>query len=249
VESRDDALIYSTPVFSEPLTVAGKIRCRLYASSDRYDTDWSVRITDVYPDGRSILVTDNILMARHRRGFDRQDSLVPGQPDTFDIDVWSTAHVFNSGHRLRAVISSSNYPRFEKNPNTGAPFLRDDPVYLTARQKIYREIGLPSRLILPVIAIGNPVHEEPLSPRVGSDFPVISVPTVARILKIAYRTTRGQLTLSVFDATGRLIDRSRDPTPDGKNRTRVIPGLPSGVYFIRVCCRGQTRVYKTVVVD
>jgi len=249
VEGRADVLLYSTPVLLEPLTVAGKIKCLLYASSDRYDTDWSVRITDVYPDGRSILVTDNILMARHRHGFDRQDSLVPGMPDTFNIDVWSTAHVFNTGHRLRTIISSSNFPRFERNPNTGAPFLRNDPVYVTARQKIYRETGLSSRLILPVLTAGSPVHEELVKPQAGTDFPEIKVPAVGRDLMVAYRASSGSLELSIFDAAGRLIDRFRDSNSEGQNRTMVIPGIPAGIYFIRADNGRQTRIFKTVIVN
>ncbi|MBN2465839.1 CocE/NonD family hydrolase, partial [candidate division WOR-3 bacterium] len=138
IEGRTDVLVFETPELASGLAVIGKIRCVLYAASDCYDTDWSVRVTDVYPDGRSMLITDGIQMARHRHGFDREDSLVPGVPDTFDIDVGSTANVFAPGHRLRVIISSSNYPRFEKNPNTGAPFARDPTECLVATQHIHR---------------------------------------------------------------------------------------------------------------
>jgi len=248
VEVRDDVLVYSTPVFTQPLTVLGKIRCLLYASSDGYDTDWSVRVTDLYPDGRSILVTDNILMARHRHGFDREDSLVPGQPDTFDIDVWSTAQVFNAGHRLRVIVSSSNYPRFEKNPNTGAPFRRDDPVFVTARQKVYRETGMSSRIILPILAAGGPVEDETRRPVTGDGFPEIAVPALDRFLEIGYRAGNGPLELSVYDGAGRLAVRFRISDATGRVRKRVKANLPSGVYFIRIFYAGQFRTYKTVIV-
>jgi predicted acyl esterase len=150
IEGRSDVLVFETPELDSRLAVIGNIRCVLHAASDRYDTDWTVRVTDVYPDGRSMLITDGILMARHRHGFDREDSLVPGVPDTFDIDVGSTANVFAPGHRLRVIISSSNYPRFEKNPNTGAPFQRNPTECLVATQHIYRSADLPSHLVLPV---------------------------------------------------------------------------------------------------
>ena len=130
--------VFSTEPLSAPLTVIEKLGFVLYAASDCYDTGWTVRVTDVYPDGRSILVTDNILMARHRHGFDREDSLIPNVLDTFYIDPWSTAQVFNAGHRLRVIVSPPNYPRFEKNPNTGAPFKRDNLVLVVVTQKVYR---------------------------------------------------------------------------------------------------------------
>jgi predicted acyl esterase len=247
VESRPDVLIYSTPVLAQPLTVLGKLKCRLYAASDRFDTDWSIRVTDVYPDGRSILVTDNVLMARHRHGFDRQDSLVPGQPDTFDIDVWSTAHVFNSGHRVRVIVSSSNYPRFEKNPNTGAPFMRDDPVFLSARQKIYRESGLPSRIILPVLNQGSAEEEHGRS-SAGSEFPRIKITSIGRILKVSCGVDQGEVEIIIFDAAGRRIDRFPITGRPGQARTKVVSGLATGVYFVKVDNGIRIRVYKVVIV-
>jgi len=247
VEGRPDVLIYSTPILTRSLTVAGKLICRLYAASDRFDTDWSIRVTDVYPDGRSILVTDNILMARHRHGFDREDSLIPGQPDTFDIDVWSTAHVFNAGHRVRVIVSSSNYPRFEKNPNTGAHFKRDDPVFVTARQKVYRESGLPSHITLPVIGAGS-VEEKRDHSSNGNGFPGLMVASIGRVLKITARNGHGDLEIRLFDATGRRIDRLPVTVRSGQAWTRIIPDLPAGVYFVRIDDGIQNRVFKTVIV-
>lgn len=150
VESRDDCLIFETPVLEEPLTVTGKIRMVLYASSDRLDTDFAVRVTDVYPDGGSYLMTDGILMARHRLGFDREEMLEPGEIDSFYIDVFSIGHVFNAGHKMRIIVSSANYPRFEKNPNTGAEFRRDDPDMLIAHNKVFLGGEYASHLIVPV---------------------------------------------------------------------------------------------------
>src|SRR5262249_60045225 len=108
-----------------PLEVTGRISARLYVSSDCRDTDFTVKLTDVYPDGRSMLVTDGIIRARFRESFDREKLLEPGEVVEVPVDLWSTALVFNKGHRLRIAVSSSNAPRFDPNPNTGDSFRAD----------------------------------------------------------------------------------------------------------------------------
>lgn len=197
IENRSDVLIYSTPPLSAPLTVIGKLIMVLYAASDRYDTDWTLRVTDVYPDGRSILITDNILMARHRHGFDRGDSLTPDVPDTFIIDLWSTAYVFNAGHRLRIILSSSNYPRFEKNPNTGNSFKRDDSVFVVATQKIYRTTSLPSHILIPVFPSPVYVKEKNLKKYIKREIEFAS-PNILKDSKI-------KLYCQKYDLSGRKI--------------------------------------------
>lgn len=119
IESRPDVLLFTTDVLAEPVEVTGRIYAKLYVSSDCPDTDFTVKLTDVYPDGRSMLVTDGILRASLRNSFERPELLQPGQTCELTVDLWSTSLVFNTGHRIRAAISSSNSPRFEPNPNTG----------------------------------------------------------------------------------------------------------------------------------
>ncbi len=150
LEGRPDVLFYTTPPLEEPLAVTGRVLVRLWAASDAPDTDFTAKLTDVYPDGRSILVLDGILRARFREGLDREALLEPGRPYEFAIDLWSTAIVFNKGHRIRIAISSSNYPRFEINPNTGGDWAEGIPVEV-AKQAVYREPERPSRLVLPVV--------------------------------------------------------------------------------------------------
>ncbi len=230
IENRSDVLLFSTPPLPAPLTVIGKLKFVLYAASDRYDTDWAVRVTDVYPDGRSILVTDNILMARHRHGFDREDSLIPNVPDTFNIDLWSTAQVFNTGHRLRVIISSSNYPRFEKNPNTGAPFQRDDPNFVIATQKIYRTQGMPSHLLLPVLPGINPaVREIPSKEYLAGN---IYIPSVSKypVIKLEINSAK-DVDIYVYDILGRVVWHLRQRYEPGRYQIKL-PELPSGVYFV-----------------
>jgi hypothetical protein len=142
--------VFETEPLSEPLLVVGPVRCALWLVPDTYDLDLAVRLTDVYPDGRSMLVLDGIERARMRCGDDRECLLTPGVPVELTVELWSTAIVFNAGHRIRIAVSGSNWPRFEVNPNHGGdlnipaspvvahPVLRFGPDY-------------PSRLELPVL--------------------------------------------------------------------------------------------------
>jgi predicted acyl esterase len=150
LESRPDVLVYSTPVLLEPIEVTGRILARLWASSDAPDTDWTVKLTDAYPDGRSMLVLDGILRARHRESMSTEVFMDPGGVYLFEVDVWSTSIVFDRGHRIRIAISSSNDPRFDPNPNTGHPFRADDETQV-ALNTIHHDATRPSYVLLPVI--------------------------------------------------------------------------------------------------
>ena len=154
VESRDDVLVYTTEPLDAPLGVAGRISVTVWASSDAVDTDFTAKLCDVYPDGRSMLVADGIVRARHRRTLWDEEFLTPGQTYEFPIDLWSTAIVFDNGHRIRLAISSSNFDRFETNPNTGGPF-RQHTTAVVAHQTVYHDLDHPSAVILPVIDISE----------------------------------------------------------------------------------------------
>lgn len=232
IEGRPDVLLFSTPVLTQPLCVIGTIWFTLYGASDCYDTDWTIRVTDVYPDGRSILITDGILMARHRHGFDIEDSLSPGIPDTFHIDVGSTANVFAPGHRLRVIISSSNYPRFEKNPNTGAPFQRNDPNYITATNSVYRTSTMASHLILPVYPGIPGVAEYTDIPHETSTY--LSVPTIHTQGHISFTLRKScPISLQVFDITGRQCWAVAQNEYSAGVHTIDLPHLANGVYFVQ----------------
>ncbi|UCD14184.1 MAG: CocE/NonD family hydrolase, partial [Thermoplasmatales archaeon] len=118
VESRDDVLVFTSPVLEEPYEATGPVKARLYLSSDCPDTDFTVKLTDVYPDGRSMLITDGILRMRNRNGTDHWELMEQGEIYEVEVDLWSTSYVWNTGHKIRVAISSSNYPRFLNNPNT-----------------------------------------------------------------------------------------------------------------------------------
>lgn len=121
VESRPDVLLFTSDVLQAPLEITGRITARLFVSSDCPDTDFTVKLCDVYPDGKSILVTDGIRRASLRNGFEKREPLMSGEVYPLEVDLWSTSLVFNKGHRIRVAVSSSNSPRFEPNPNTGDP--------------------------------------------------------------------------------------------------------------------------------
>jgi putative CocE/NonD family hydrolase len=151
IEARDDVLVYTTPELTEPVEVTGPISMKLYASTSAKDTDWVARLVDVYPDGRAYNLQDGVLRARYRNGEDEPASLLePGEIYEYDIDMWATSNVFLPGHRIRLEITSSNFPRFDRNLNTG-----EDPAIGTrmekAEQTIYHSDEHPSHVILPLI--------------------------------------------------------------------------------------------------
>ncbi len=151
IESRDDVLVFSTDVLDESVTVMGRVRARLWVRPDTPDLDLAVRLTDVYPDGRSMLVLDGVQRARMRCSADRECFLTPGEPAEIVVDLWSTAIVFNAGHRIRVDVSGTNAPRFEVNPNDGSDLDNPDG-RIVARPVLLHGAGAPSRLELPVPA-------------------------------------------------------------------------------------------------
>ena len=143
-------LTFSTDPLQEPLAVAGKVRMKLFASSNCPDTDFMALLTDVYPDGRSMLIVDGAIRARYRESKSDPEFMVPGDVYEFDINLWDTAIVFNRGHRIRVDITSSNSPRFMPNPNTATAF-HTDTVGVVATNTIRFDAAHPSALILPVL--------------------------------------------------------------------------------------------------
>jgi putative CocE/NonD family hydrolase len=151
IETRDDVLIYTTPVLTEALEVTGPLTMKLYAATSAADTDWTAKLVDVWPDGYAQNLQDGILRARYRRGKAQPASLPePGKVTEYDIDMWATSNLFLSGHRIRLEISSSNFPHFDRNLNTG-----EDPATGTRMQKatqtIYHSTKYPSYILLAVI--------------------------------------------------------------------------------------------------
>jgi predicted acyl esterase len=148
VEGRPDVIVFSTPVLAEPVEATGRIRVRLWAASSCRDTDFTAKLTDVYPDGRSLLVLDGIVRGRYRKSLRVPTLLEPGRVYAYDVDLWSTSIIFNKGHRIRVAISSSNSPRFRPNPNTGDA-VDDMSRAVVAKNTIFFDKGHASCIVLP----------------------------------------------------------------------------------------------------
>ena len=150
IEARADVLEFSSAALMRPLTVMGRVATRVWVRPDSPDLDLAVRLTDVYPDGRSMLIADGIQRARMRCGDDRECFLTPGEPAELVVDLWSTAFVFAAGHRIRVDIAGSNAPRFEVNRNDGGDL--DAPGGgVVAHPEILLGGEHPSRIELPAV--------------------------------------------------------------------------------------------------
>lgn len=162
LENRDDVIVFTSSILEEPYEATGPIKAQIYVSSNCPDTDFTVKISDVYPDGRSILITDGILRMRNRNGCDHWEFMNPGEIYEIEIDLWSSSYVWNAGHQIRVSISSSNYPRFKANPNTMDPMAANQ-TYSIAENTLYFSSTYPSCIILPEISQvpSNDVVEKP----------------------------------------------------------------------------------------
>ena len=143
-------LVYTSAVLTEAVEVTGPIAVTLYAASSAPDTDFTAKLVDVRPDGYAQNLADGIIRARYRESGATPTPLVPGQVSTFTIDLWATSHVFLPGHRMRLEISSSNFPRFDRNLNTGLDQATGTR-WQTARQTVFHDQRYPSHVTLPVI--------------------------------------------------------------------------------------------------
>jgi uncharacterized protein len=150
VEDRKDVLVYSTAALEHDVEVTGPVRLDFFASSSAVDTDFTAKLVDVYPDGTAINLTEGILRARYRDSQEKATLLTPGQVYPLSIDLWATSNVFGTGHRIRLEVSSSNFPRFDRNLNTGEPAASSDKM-VPATNTIVHDREHPSALILPVV--------------------------------------------------------------------------------------------------
>lgn len=150
VEARHDVLVYTSDVLETAVDVAGSIDVTLFVSSDAKDTDFTVKLIDVHPDGRALNLDDTILRARYREGFDRQVFMKAGDIYEIQLGPLSTANVFQAGHRIRIEVSSSNFPRYDRNLNTGGRNY-DETEGIVARNVIHHGPDHPSRIVLPML--------------------------------------------------------------------------------------------------
>jgi putative CocE/NonD family hydrolase len=150
LDSRKDVLVFSTQPLSKDIEVTGFIALELYAASSAVDTDFTAILADVEPSGYARFLTDGVVRARYRNSTDRAEPIVPGKVYKYTLDLWATSNLFKAGHRIRLYVSSSNFPRFNRNLNTGEPDLGATRME-RATQTIYHDTDHPSALVLPVI--------------------------------------------------------------------------------------------------
>ncbi|MFT4198560.1 MAG: CocE/NonD family hydrolase [Pseudoxanthomonas sp.] len=152
IEQRPDILVYSSAPLEQPLDVTGPVSVRLFAKSTAVDTDFTAKLIDVFPDGTAVNVSNGIQRASFRQSLERPTPIVPSQVYEYTIALWPTSNLFAVGHRIRIEISSSDYPQFAPNPNTGRSF-SDSQAWQTATQTILHDADHPSAVILPVVRV------------------------------------------------------------------------------------------------
>lgn len=152
-ENRDDVLIYSSKPFAEDMEVSGPVTLELWVKSSAVDTDFTAKLVDVSPDGFAMNLTDGILRMRYRNSQEKQEFMNPGQVYKITVDLWATSNVFKKGHIMRLEVSSSNFPRFDRNLNTGAEQATSRE-FVSATNTILHETEHPSALVIPVMPGG-----------------------------------------------------------------------------------------------
>jgi hypothetical protein len=158
VESRHDVLVYTSEILKEPLAIAGPVQMKVFAATDGPDTDFVAKLVDVHPSGFAMNVAEGILRARFRKGLDQMELLTPNRTYEFVIDMAGTANVFLPGHRIRVDITSSHFPQFDRNPNTGEDLGASDRVRI-ARQTVFHDSSRASHILLPVVDLPVKVND------------------------------------------------------------------------------------------
>jgi uncharacterized protein len=150
VERRDDVLLFTAEPFAKATTVCGPIRVKLSAASSATDTDFTAKLIDVWPQGFAQRLSDGMIRARYREGGEKASLIVPGQVYAYDIDVWNTCQQFGAGHRIRLEISSSAFPKYDRNQNTGEALGKSANIKV-AEQAIYHDAKHPSFVQIPIV--------------------------------------------------------------------------------------------------
>ncbi|MBV8086331.1 MAG: CocE/NonD family hydrolase, partial [Chloroflexi bacterium] len=176
---RPDALVYTTAPLSSAVEVTGPVRASIYAASSGTDTDWTAKLLDVTPDGKSYHVAGGILRARYRRSRTAPAPLTPGEVERYDLDMWATSLAFQPGHRIRLVISSSDFPVHDRNPNVFVDLTRHtEQDFVVARQTVKHGSSYPSAVHLPVIPAARERRW------VANPLPFIGAPALDQVVEL-----------------------------------------------------------------
>ena len=147
-------MVYTSAPLTEAVEVTGPVKMILYAATSAKDTDFTAKLVDVHPDGKAFNLCDGIIRARWRNSRREPELIEPDKAYRYEIDLWVTSNLFKPGHRIRVEISSSNFPRFDRNPNSGDPFGTDTELF-SATQTVFHGAERASHILLPVIPIGG----------------------------------------------------------------------------------------------
>ena len=155
IERRDDVLVFTSDVLENDTELAGTPEIKLFASTDKKDTDWVIIISDVYPDGKSVKISEGYLRSRYRNSLEEAELLEPNEIYEYNFEMsYTVNNTFESGHRIRVAVTSSYFPKVDRNPNTGAEIGEGEKMKV-AKQKIYHDEDHPSKIILPIVKNEN----------------------------------------------------------------------------------------------
>jgi putative CocE/NonD family hydrolase len=158
VDLRNDVLVYTTDPMDEDTEIVGEVIAKLFVSSDVTDTDFTAKLSEVRPDGYVRIIEDGIAKTRFRNGFELKEAMIPGQVYEIEVQIGTTAIMIPEGHRIRLEISSSNFPKYPRNANTGINET-NAVTFKKAKQTIYHSESYPSCLILPILADDKTVNK------------------------------------------------------------------------------------------
>jgi predicted acyl esterase len=236
VESRGDALVYTSAPLEEDLEVAGPVSALLLVRSDREDTDIGVRLTDVYPDGRSMLMTQGIRRLRFRDGFEPRDTAlgIPGNAYPVTVELQNLAITFRTGHSIRIIITSSNYPHFDLNPNSAAGLYQPTDT-LVANNTIISHPGAVSSLRLPLRKTTS--HASALPPS-GDKATLGSITGESGALRIRVSVPNTEhLTLELYDLLGHHMATLHDGLMNAGDHELIWDGATRGTWMVRLRSR------------
>lgn len=240
VETRNDIAIFSTPTLTSPIQIVGKPLVHLFVKSNRKDTDFTVRFCDVYPDGRSMIISDGILRMRFRNGFTTADtaSMVPGQIYNAEIELPNTAYTFLPGHAIRMDITSSNYPRYNNNLNNGgAMYVVGDT--LIANNEIYHENSYASFITLPVS--NNSVVEE-IS--IINNVKIFPNP-VSNFISFEWNGSYKYLQVAIFNDLGIIVKSQRI----NESEVMDVSDITTGIYLLKCLYDDKVMDVKKIMIS
>lgn len=247
VESGNDVLVFTSVTLGQNVVMKGKAEIHLFVSSDRRDTDFTVRLTDVYPDGRSMLITDGIRRMRFRNGFTAADTASMQADSIYEavIDLPASSITFLAGHKIRIVISSSDYPRFDANLNNGKTmYVAGDT--LVAHNKVYVNQQYASYVKLPLADFHGNIQDVSDN---ESNYELYPNPTNGQSTLDIFSVEAGEALLSLFNISGTQFWQKNMMLHSGKNSCKILSAdMAAGTYFLKIVHKTRVTVKKIIII-